>query len=301
MDMNRMKPFMHQEGHAGGSPDENCTHDCSSCGADCPSKDGGGIKKAELNEHSSVKKVIAVMSGKGGVGKSMVTGLSAIAANKKGYVTGILDADVTGPSIPKMFGIHRKAVGSEFGILPEATDSKIRIMSINLLTENETDPVVWRGPVIGGVVEQFWTDVFWGDLDVLFIDMPPGTGDVPLTVFQSLPIDGIIVVTSPQDLVSMIVTKAVNMAKLMNIPILGMVENMSYLSCPDCGKKIEVFGKSKAEQVAAANGIKLLEKLPIEPELAELVDKGQIELGDGNQMDSILSVLEDLGLSEKDK
>lgn len=272
---------------------EGCTHDCSTCGADCGSREGG-IQKAQLNAQSKVKKVIGVVSGKGGVGKSMVTALSAIAANRNGYKTGIMDADITGPSIPKMFNIHEKAFGSEFGIVPAVTPTELEIMSINLLTENETDPVVWRGPVIGGVVEQFWTDVYWGDLDVLFIDMPPGTGDVPLTVFQSLPIDGIIVVTSPQDLVSMIVTKAVKMAQLMNIPVLGLVENMSYLECPDCGKKIEVFGPSQVEQVAVANGLKVLEKLPINPELAKLADQGRIEFNEGTEMESILDVLTNL-------
>ena len=277
------------------APDENCTHDCSSCGADCPSR-SGGIQKAALNPNSSIKKVIGVVSGKGGVGKSMVTALSALAATRNGFRTGIMDADITGPSIPKMFGIHTKAYGSEYGIIPEVTPTEISIMSINLLTENETDPVVWRGPVIGGVVEQFWTDVCWGDLDVLFIDMPPGTGDVPLTVFQSLPIDGIIVVTSPQDLVSMIVAKAVNMAKLMNIPVLGLVENMSYITCPDCGRKIYMFGESQAEAVAAANGIKLLESLPIDPVLSQEADMGKIEFNEGTQMESILEVLDELGL-----
>lgn len=290
----RMMPMMHQADDQ-GAPDENCTHDCSTCGADCASRQGG-IQKAQLNEHSSVKKVIGVVSGKGGVGKSMVTALSALAATRNGYKTGIMDADITGPSIPKMFGVHTKAMGSEFGILPEVTPTEISLMSINLLVENETDPVVWRGPVIAGVVEQFWTDVCWGDLDVLFIDMPPGTGDVPLTVFQSLPIDGIIVVTSPQDLVSMIVAKAVNMANLMNIPVLGLVENMSYITCPDCGRKIEMFGPSQAEAVAAANGIKLLEKLPIDPVLSQEADMGKIEFNEGTQMESILEVLDELGL-----
>jgi Mrp family chromosome partitioning ATPase len=275
---------------------ENCTHDCSSCGADCPSKDGG-IQKAPLNEHSSIKKVIGVVSGKGGVGKSMVTALSALAATRNGYKTGIMDADITGPSIPRMFGVHDKALGSEFGLLPAETPTEIRLMSINLLTENETDPVVWRGPVIAGVVEQFWTDVVWGDLDVLFIDMPPGTGDVPLTVFQSIPVDGIIVVTSPQELVSMIVAKAVNMAKLMNIPVLGLVENMSYVTCPDCGRKIEVFGPSQAEAVAADYGIRLLEQLPIDPVLSQEADLGKIEFNEGTQMESILGVLDTLGLN----
>ena len=276
-----------------GAPEE-CTSDCSTCGADCPSRQG--IQKAKLNEHSSVKKVIGVVSGKGGVGKSMVTALSALAATRNGYKTGIMDADITGPSIPRMFGVHEKAMGSEFGIIPAVTPTEIKIMSINLLVENETDPVVWRGPVIAGVVEQFWTDVLWEDLDVLFVDMPPGTGDVPLTVFQSLPIDGIIVVTSPQDLVSMIVTKAVNMAKLMNVPVLGLVENMSYVTCPDCGRRIEVFGQSQAEAVAAANGIKILEKLPIDPLLSQEADAGKIEFNEGTQMESILGVLDVLGL-----
>ena len=195
-----------------------------------------------------------------------------------------------------MFGVHTKAYGSEYGIMPEETPMDIKLMSINLLVDNETDPVVWRGPVIGGVVEQFWTDVCWGDLDVLFIDMPPGTGDVPLTVFQSLPVDGIIVVTSPQDLVSMIVAKAVKMAKLMNIPVLGLVENMSYITCPDCGRKIQMFGESQAEAVAAEYGIKLLEQLPIDPVLSQEADAGKIEFNEGTQMESILEVLDDLGL-----
>ena len=276
---------------------EDCTHDCSTCGASCPSKDAG-IQKAKLNEFSSVKKVIGVVSGKGGVGKSMVTALSALAASRHGFKTGIMDADITGPSIPQTFGVHRQAGASEFGILPEPTPMEIKLMSKNLLTENETDPVVWRGPVIAGVVEQFWTEVVWGDLDVLFIDMPPGTGDVPLTVFQSIPIDGIIVVTSPQDLVSMIVTKAVNMAKLMNIPVLGLVENMSYYECPDCGSKHEIFGPSQAEAVAVTNGIKLLEKLPLNPLLATEADGGKIEFNEGTEMESILDVLAGLGLEK---
>ena len=295
LNKNEIMPVMHQADDQGGAPDENCAHDCSSCGVDCPSREGG-IQKAKLNDYSSVKKVIGIVSGKGGVGKSMVTALSALAATRNGYKTGILDADVTGPSIPKMFGVHKMASGSEFGILPEVTPTEIRLMSINLLVENETDPVVWRGPVIAGVVEQFWTDVCWGDLDVLFVDMPPGTGDVPLTVFQSLPVDGIIVVTSPQDLVSMIVTKAVKMANLMNIPVLGLVENMSYITCPDCGRKIEMFGPSQAEAVAAANGIRILEKLPIDPVLSQEADAGKIEFNEGTQMESILEVLDAIGL-----
>ena len=241
--------------------------------------------------------MIGVVSGKGGVGKSMVTALSALAATRDGFRTGIMDADITGPSIPKMFGVHTKAYGSDYGILPEETPMNIKLMSINLLVENETDPVVWRGPVIGGVVEQFWTEVYWGDLDVLFIDMPPGTGDVPLTVFQSIPIDGIIVVTSPQDLVSMIVGKAVKMANLMNIPVLGLVENMSYITCPDCGRKIEMFGPSQAKAVAAEYGIRLLEQLPIDPILSQEADMGKIEFNEGTQMESILEVLDELGLN----
>ncbi len=286
---------MHEDGHEGGAVPEGCTHDCSTCGADCSSREGG-IQKAALNPYSSVKKVIGIVSGKGGVGKSMVTALSALAATRDGYKTGIMDADITGPSIPKMFGVHTKAFGSDYGILPEETPMNIKLMSINLLVENETDPVVWRGPVIGGVVEQFWSEVYWGDLDVLFIDMPPGTGDVPLTVFQSIPIDGIIVVTSPQDLVSMIVGKAVKMAKLMNIPVLGLVENMSYITCPDCGRRIEMFGPSQAKAVAAEYGIKLLEQLPIDPVLSQEADLGKIEFNEGTQMESILGVLDDLGL-----
>ncbi len=295
--INKYRNFcMHEDANDGGSVPEDCTHDCSTCGADCSSRSGGGIQKAELNPYSSVKKVIGIVSGKGGVGKSMVTALSALAATRDGYKTGIMDADITGPSIPKMFGVHTKAYGSEFGILPEETPMGIKLMSINLLVENETDPVVWRGPVIGGVVEQFWSEVCWGDLDVLFIDMPPGTGDVPLTVFQSIPVDGIIVVTSPQDLVSMIVGKAVKMAKLMNIPVLGLVENMSYITCPDCGRKIEMFGPSQAKAVAAEYGIELLEQLPIDPVLSQEADLGKIEFNEGTQMESVLGVLDAIGL-----
>ncbi len=270
--------------------DQNCTHDCSSCGADCASRDNG-IQKPALNAYSSVKKVIGVVSGKGGVGKSMVTALSAIAANRNGYKVGIMDADITGPSIPKMFGLHGQVMATELGLEPGVTPTGIKVMSLNLLTEHETDPVVWRGPVIAGIVEQFWTDVAWGDLDVMFIDMPPGTGDVPLTVFQSLPIDGIIVVTSPQELVSMIVGKAVNMAQMMNVPVLGLVENMSYFECPDCGKKHEIFGPSNAQAVADQYGIELLERLPINPELARQGDAGKIEYSFGTEMESVLSFL----------
>lgn len=273
---------------------KSCNHDCSSCGGSCGSNESANSVKAELNAHSKVKKVIGVVSGKGGVGKSMVTALSAVAAAKNGYKVGVLDADITGPSIPKMFGVHQKCVGSEIGILPAVTENNIKLMSINLLLDNEADPVVWRGPIIGGIVEQFWTDVFWDDLDVMFIDMPPGTGDVSLTVFQSLPIDGIVVVTSPQDLVSMIVRKAVNMANMMGVDVLGLVENFSYIECPDCGKKIELFGKSHAEDISSASGIRLLEKLPVNPKLAEFADEGKIELSDGKEMTSIIELLKNI-------
>ena len=229
------------------------------------------------NAHSRVKKVIGVVSGKGGVGKSMVTSLLAVAMNRKGYKTAIMDADITGPSIPTAFGLNDHAVANDDGLLPEVTKNGIKVMSLNLLLEDQTDPVVWRGPIISGTVSQFWTEVCWGDVDYMFVDMPPGTGDVPLTVFQSLPVDGIIIVTSPQELVGMIVAKAVNMAKKMDVPILGIVENMSYLECPDCGKHINVFGESHTEQVAEEYGLKLLAQIPIDPKIAQMVDGGQIE------------------------
>jgi Mrp family chromosome partitioning ATPase len=248
----------------------------------------------EPHDLSQIKRVIGVVSGKGGVGKSLVTSMSAVLANKKGYKTAILDADITGPSIPKMFGIHKRAEQNEDGLLPVTTKTGIEIMSLNLLTENETDPVIWRGPVIAGVVTQFWTDVIWGDVDFMFVDMPPGTGDVPLTVFQSIRIDGIIVVTSPQDLVSMIVEKAVNMAKMMNIPILGIVENYSYVECPDCGKKISIFGDSKVDAVASEKGLKVLGKLPVKPEFAQLCDKGEIENADSSYVSGIGELLDEL-------
>ncbi|EUC52434.1 Mrp/NBP35 family ATP-binding protein [Mogibacterium timidum] len=275
---------------------ESCSHDCSSCGSSCSSREAGAPQHEQLNENSRVEKVIAVVSGKGGVGKSMVTALSAVAANRNGCKVGVMDADITGPSIPKMFGIHDKAYGSEIGIIPCATPSEVKLMSLNLLTENESDPVVWRGPVIAGAVTQFWTDVAWGDLDVMFIDMPPGTGDVPLTVFQSLPVDGIIVVTSPQELVSMIVEKAVKMAEMMNVPILGIVENMSYFECPDNGRKYEIFGKSHVDEIAAEHGLKVLAKLPIDPDLAALSDQGRIEFADTSLLDeSIMQIMDGIG------
>ncbi|MCR5214858.1 MAG: Mrp/NBP35 family ATP-binding protein [Eubacterium sp.] len=233
--------------------------------------------RKELNEYSSVKKVIGVVSGKGGVGKSLVTSLLAVKANSKGLKTAIMDADITGPSIPKAFGIHKKTYGTEMGIMPGESAKGIKVMSINLLVDNEEDPVIWRGPVIAGSVGQFWTDVYWGDVDVMFVDMPPGTGDVPLTVFQSIPIDGIVVVTSPQELVEMIVGKAVKMAKMMNVPILGIVENMSYFECPDCGRKHEIFGPSRVDEIASAYGIGVTAKMPIDTSVAYLVDKGSVE------------------------
>ena len=256
-----------------------CTHDCSSCGESCASRENGSSldMTEKLNQYSNVKKVIGVVSGKGGVGKSIVTSLLAVMFARKGYDTAILDADITGPSIPKAFGLTEKALGSEKGILPAVTASGIKIMSINLLLENDTDPVIWRGPVLAGTVKQFWTDVCWGNVDYMFVDMPPGTGDVPLTVFQSLPLDGIIVVTSPQDLVSMIVEKAVKMAQLMNVPILGVVENMSYFVCPDCKKKHYPFGESKLENIANEYSLDILARLPIDPQNAKACDSGKVE------------------------
>jgi len=258
---------------------ENCTHDCSSCGQNCSSRTAEQTDfREKLHEMSSVKKVIGIVSGKGGVGKSLVTGLLAVAMAREDFHTAILDGDITGPSIPRMFGLSGKAVGNEFGLLPVKTHTGIDVMSINLLLENDTDPVVWRGPVLAGAVKQFWSDVIWQDVDYMFVDMPPGTGDVPLTVFQSLPVDGIVVVTSPQDLVSMIVGKAVKMAELMNIPVLGLVENMSYVKCPDCGKELHLFGESKLEEVAKQYGLDILGRLPIDPQIAARCDAGQVEL-----------------------
>ena len=255
---------------------EECTHNCSTCSANCSSRKAESLL-APLNELSTVKKTIAVVSGKGGVGKSLVTSLLAVLSQRNGAQTAIMDADITGPSIPKTFGIRDKAEGDEHGIFPVKTTTGIEVMSINLLLENDTDPVVWRGPVIAGTVKQFWTDVIWNDVDTMFIDCPPGTGDVPLTIFQSIPVDGIVIVTSPQDLVSMIVGKAVKMAQLMNIPILGIVENMSYFECPDCGKRHHIYGESHIEEVAARSDVPFLGRLPIDPALASLIDAGQIE------------------------
>ncbi len=275
----------------GSSCDSGSCSSCPSAG-NCSSQPQSLIE--ETNSFNDIKKVIAVVSGKGGVGKSMVTSLMAVNMQRRGYRTSILDADITGPSIPKAFGITEKASANEIGIFPLLTSTGIRTMSVNNLLENDTDPVVWRGPVIAGTVKQFWTDVLWGDVDYLFVDMPPGTGDVPLTVFQSLPVDGIIVVTSPQELVSMIVGKAVKMAEMMDVPVLGLVENMSYFACPDCGKEIPVFGPSKVEEVAAEYGLDVLGRLPINPKLAAACDKGMIELYEGDWLDGAADKLEKL-------
>ena len=257
---------------------ENCTHDCSTCGANCGSRHDPADLIATPHEGSLIKNVIGVLSGKGGVGKSAVTELLAVQLAKAGKKVGILDADITGPSIPKAFGLTERAMGDETTIYPVVTkDLNIDVMSINLLLENPSDPVVWRGALIGGTVRQFYTDVLWKDIDYLLVDMPPGTGDVALTVFQSIPLDGIVVVTTPQDLVSMIVGKAIKMAGLMNIPVLGLIENMSYVSCPDCGKKINIFGESKLDAVAAEYDLPVLARLPIDPTLVSAVDAGQIE------------------------
>ena len=274
-------------GQKGDISMSECTHDCSSCGADCSSRD----LKAPANAKSKIKKVIAVVSGKGGVGKSTVTASLAAAMAKRGRKVAVLDADITGPSIPTAFGIHERAMATEDGIQPAVTSGGIKLMSLNLLTENETDPVIWRGPVIAGVVTQFWTDVVWGDVDYMFVDMPPGTGDVPLTVFQSLPVDGIIVVTSPQDLVSMIVTKAVHMAQMMSIPVLGLIENYSYYQCPDCGTKHAIFGESHLEQEAMQLGLPLLAQLPIDPELAAAIDVGKAETLPVNYLEGVAEQL----------
>lgn len=253
---------------------ENCSHDCSSCGSKCEQRD----MRAQLNAFSSIDRVVAVSSGKGGVGKSSVTALLAVMMARRGYKVGILDADITGPSIPKAFGLTQKAKGSEMGILPAETHMGIKIMSINLLLEKEDQPVVWRGPVLAGAVTQFWTDVAWGELDVLFIDMPPGTGDVPLTVYQSIPLDGTVIVSTPQSLVQMVVGKAHKMAQMLQIPVLGLVENMSYVRCPDCGKQIPLFGTdSGLDEAAKAMETPVLARLPVDAEIARLCDSGEIE------------------------
>ena len=270
-----------------------CNHDCSSCSSDCSERTSPQSMQLAPNELSCVRKVIAVVSGKGGVGKSMVTELLAVNFQRNGYRTAILDADITGPSIPKAFGITEKAAGNDAGIFPAQTKTGIQLMSVNMFLEHDTDPVVWRGPIIAGTVKQFWTDVIWNDVDYMFVDMPPGTGDVPLTVFQSLPVDGIIVVTSPQELVSMIVSKAVKMAELMNIPILGLVENYSYALCPHCGEKISLFGDSHIQQIAEEHNLKVLGQIPVNPKLAAACDKGMIELYEGDFLEQAVKVIQE--------
>ena len=265
-----------------------CTHDCGSCSANC---DHRAPSHEPPHKNSRIQKVIGVVSGKGGVGKSMVTSQLAVTMRRRGYSVGVLDADVTGPSIPKAFGIHGQAMGSEEGLYPMETRTGIQVMSTNLLLANETDPVIWRGPVISGVVQQFWTDVLW-NCDYLFVDMPPGTGDVSLSVFQSIPLDGIIIVASPQELVSMVVEKAVKMAEMMEVPIVGLVENMSYVSCPDCGKKFYLFGEGKTAEAAARHGLSVLAEMPIDPALASLTDAGNIESFQGSWLDAAADRLE---------
>lgn len=272
---------------------ENCSHDCSSCAENCASRDRSSFLEPP-HALSRIKRVVAVASGKGGVGKSMVASLLAVAARRAGLKAGILDADVTGPSIPKAFGLSQKAEASDAGIFPVATKTGIQVMSLNLLLEDVTTPVVWRGPIIAGTVTQFWTDVIWGELDVLFIDMPPGTGDVPLTVFQSLPVDGVIIVTSPQALVGLIVEKAVHMAGMLDIPVIGLVENMGYLICPDCGARIEPFGESRLAATARAHGIAATAQLPIDSKLAAACDAGLIELCEDGWLGDILGAVEAL-------
>ena len=263
---------------------EECTHDCSSCGADCPSRNAPQHEPPHAKSH--IKKVIGVVSGKGGVGKSMTSAMLAVAMRRMGHSAGILDADITGPSIPKLFGVHGPATGNDDGIYPIKSRTGIDIMSINLLLEDEEAPVVWRGPVIAGAVKQFWQDVIWEDVDFLFVDMPPGTGDVPLTVFQTLPVDGIVIVSSPQELVGMIVGKAVQMAEMMKVPVLGIIENMSYAVCPHCGEHIQVFGDSHVEQTAEKYHLPVLAKMPIDPELAKEADAGMIATYAGDFLDN---------------
>ena len=272
---------------------ENCNHDCNSCSANCASREGGTPDfTAQANANSRVKKVISVVSGKGGVGKSLVTSLMAALMRRRGHSVAILDADITGPSIPTAFGIHTQLMASDEGIYPAVSPTGIKLVSLNLLLDNETDPVIWRGPIIAGTVKQFWSDVMWGDVDFMFVDMPPGTGDVPLTVFQSLPLDGILVVTSPQELVGMIVEKAANMAAMMNIPVLGIVENMSYFKCDQCGKEHRIFGDSHVEAIAGRRGISNVARLPIDPAIAAACDGGRIEMLDAPWLEDLATALE---------
>ncbi len=272
---------------------ENCTHNCQSCSKNCSERTRESMLE-KPHAMSNIKKVIGVVSGKGGVGKSMVTSLLSVMSRRDGFNTAILDADITGPSIPKSFGLKDKATIANEAVIPVESKSGIGVMSLNLITENETDPVVWRGPIIAGTVKQFWTDVIWGDVDYMFIDMPPGTGDVPLTVFQSIPVDGIVIVASPQELVGMIVEKAVKMAGLMNIPVLALVENMSYITCPDCGKEIRVFGESHIDEIAKKYGIDTVAKLPIDPKLASACDRGEIEEFEGDWLNNIFEKIKNI-------
>ena len=270
-----------------------CNHDCGNCGKDCADRENKSpFEIKPLRDGCRVGKVYGVVSGKGGVGKSMVTSQLAVIMQRRGYRAAVLDADITGPSIPKAFGVHEKAVAAGDAIVPEVTTTGIQLMSVNLLLDNETDPVIWRGPIIGGVVQQFWGDVLWEDVDYMFVDMPPGTGDVALNVFQTLPVDGVIIVASPQELVGMVVEKAVKMTQMMNIPIVGLVENMSYVACPDCGKNIYLFGEGKTEAAAEKYGVPLLGKMPIDPALAALVDAGRVEDFQGSWLDAAADALE---------
>ena len=272
---------------------ENCTHNCQSCSKNCSERTRESMLE-KPHALSNIKKVIGVVSGKGGVGKSMVTSLLSVMSRREGFNTAILDADITGPSIPKSFGLKDKATIANEAVIPVESKGGIGVMSLNLITENETDPVVWRGPIIAGTVKQFWTDVVWGDVDYMFIDMPPGTGDVPLTVFQSIPVDGIVIVASPQELVGMIVEKAVKMAGLMNIPVLALVENMSYITCPDCGKEIRVFGESHIDEIAKKYSIDTVAKLPIDPKLASACDNGNIEEFEGDWLNNIFEKIKNI-------
>ena len=273
---------------------ENCTHDCSTCGEDCPSRQNPQSLIAPMNKHSNIKKVIGIVSGKGGVGKSSVTSMLAVEARRAGYNVAVLDADITGPSIPKCFGLHDKALGNEDGILPSKSIKGTKIMSVNLLLPEETAPVVWRGPVVAGVIKQFWSDVLWGDVDYMFVDLPPGTGDAPLTVFQSLPLDGIVIVTSPQELVSMIVSKAVEMAKMMDIPVLGLIENYSYVQCPCCNEIFKIFGESHIDEVAAKYALRVLAKLPMDPKLAAACDDGEVEFIEQHYLEAAFADIKSL-------
>ena len=271
---------------------EACNNNCSQCQLECGDhKQQTTDFREKPHELSHIRYIVGVVSGKGGVGKSLVTSLISVLAQRSGLKTAILDADITGPSIPKTFGLSQKATGSDAGLFPVQTKTGINVMSVNLLLENDTDPVVWRGPIIAGTVKQFWTDVIWGDVDIMFIDMPPGTGDVPLTVFQSIPVDGVIIVTSPQELVGMIVEKAVNMAHMMHIPVLGLVENMSYVKCPDCGKEIRVFGESRIDAIADKHGIEQTARLPMDAKLAAACDTGMVELFDGDWLNALAQTI----------